>query len=124
MRTKGAHNTVADAISHIDYAPFIEQNHHWMMFTQRWKATPGAAIFGWDICSTSLSLLTGPIRDYRQPQTDCNTAGENIKHVEWEYTIGDKVLVWKDGILCKGESKYLKDPWTITQVHMNDTIRI
>jgi hypothetical protein len=34
---KGAHNTVANAISCLDYAPIKEHNHHWMMFTQRWN---------------------------------------------------------------------------------------
>ena len=34
---KGAYNTVADAISYLDYAPVKEHNHHWMMFTQRWN---------------------------------------------------------------------------------------
>ena len=32
---KGAHNTVTDAISRLDYAPVKEHNHHWMTFTQR-----------------------------------------------------------------------------------------
>jgi hypothetical protein len=64
------------------------------------------------------------VGDYRQHQTDCNTACENMKCVDWDYTIGDKVPVLKDGILRKGESKYLKDPWAITQVHTNGTIGI
>jgi len=53
--------------------------------------------------------------DYRQHQIDCSTVCENTKQVDWNYAVGDKVLVWKDGILCKGKNKYLKDPWTITQ---------
>ena len=64
------------------------------------------------------------VGDYRQRQTDHNAARENMKCIDWDYTIGDKVLVWKDGILRKGEHKYLKDRWTITEVHMNGTIRI
>jgi hypothetical protein len=32
--------------------------------------------------------------------------------------------VIKDGILCKSESRYDSEPWTITSVHTNDTIRI
>ena len=61
------------------------------------------------------------VGDYRQRQTDHNAARENMKCIDWDYTIGDKVL--EDGILRKGESKYLKDPWTVTQVHTNGTIR-
>eukprot|EP00804_Cyclotella_cryptica_P027759 CCRYP_009184-RA/>CCRYP_009184-RA protein AED:0.26 eAED:0.26 QI:0/-1/0/1/-1/0/1/0/176 len=36
----------------------------------------------------------------------------------------DQVLLIKDGILRKGESRYESDPWTITTVHTNGTIRI
>ena len=43
---------------------------------------------------------------------------------DWDYKVGDLVLLIKDGILRKGESKYESDPWTITSVHMNGTIRI
>ena len=64
------------------------------------------------------------IGDYRQRQIDQNTERENKTHVEWDYKIGDKVLVRKDGILRKSESKYDKDPWTVSQVHTNGTIRI
>ena len=64
------------------------------------------------------------IGDYRQRQTDQNTERENKTRVEWDYKIGDKVLVRKDGILHKSESKYDKDPWTVSQVHTNGTIRI
>jgi hypothetical protein len=38
--------------------------------------------------------------------------------------VGDKVIVEKEGILCKVESAYGKEPWTITRVHTNGTIRI
>ena len=34
---KGAQNTVADAISRLDYAPVKEHNYHLMTFTQRWN---------------------------------------------------------------------------------------
>ena len=64
------------------------------------------------------------VGDYRQRQTDRNTTRENMKCINWDYTIGDKVLVWKDGILRKTESHYSSDPWTITMVHTNGTIRV
>ncbi len=41
-----------------------------------------------------------------------------------QYKVDQKVLVWNDGILCKAESRYLKDPWTITTVHTNGTIAV
>ena len=62
------------------------------------------------------------IGDYRQHQTNRNTQCENKSHVDWDYKIGDKVLLCKEGILCKSESKYHHDPWTT--VHTNGTIRV
>ena len=64
------------------------------------------------------------IGDYRQHQTDLNTARKNKKCVDYDYKIGDKVLVIQDGILCKAYSPYSKEPQTITTVHTNGTIRI
>ncbi len=40
------------------------------------------------------------------------------------YKVGDKVLLINKGILRKAESVYGKEPWTITTVHTNGTIRI
>jgi hypothetical protein len=64
------------------------------------------------------------VGDYRQRQTDRNTARENKTHVEWDYAVGDKALVHNEGILRKSESKYEKEPWTVSQVHTKGTIRI
>jgi hypothetical protein len=41
---------------------------------------------------------------------------------EWK-KIGE-LLVRNDGILRKAESRYLREPWLITSVHTNGTIRI
>ena len=46
------------------------------------------------------------------------------KWVDFDYIVGDKVLILKDGILHKSESTKQKEPWTITQVHTNGTIRV
>ena len=64
------------------------------------------------------------IGEYRQCQTDQNTEWENCSHCDWDYQLGDLVLLIKGGILCKGKSKYESDTWTITSVHMNGMIRI
>ena len=50
------------------------------------------------------------IGDYRQRQTDLNTARENNSCVDYDYKVGGKVLVWKDGILRKTESRYDSEP--------------
>ena len=54
-------------------------------------------------------------------QTDLNTKCENRTCKDWDYKVGDKVLLWKDDILRKSESRYERDPWTITSVHTNGT---
>ncbi len=51
-------------------------------------------------------------------------ARETSKPVGYDYKIGDEVLLTQEGILRKGESPYSKEPWTITAIHMNGTIRI
>ncbi len=51
---------------------------------------------------------------YWQQLTDLNTAQENEGRIDCDYQVGQKVLVWNDGILHKAESRYLKEPWTIT----------
>jgi hypothetical protein len=38
--------------------------------------------------------------------------------------VRDKVLLINEGILCKAEFAYGKEPWTITTVNTSGTIRI
>ncbi len=89
------------------------------------KASPGAAIFGQDMLFDIPFLADwNKIGEYRQHQTDCNTEQENKAWIDWDNKVGGKVLICKDGKLCKGETKYQKDAWTITEVHKNGTIMI
>ncbi len=64
------------------------------------------------------------IREHRQSLTDCGNQRKNAKRSDYDYKVRDKVLVIKEGILCKAEFNYGKEPWTITTVHTNGTIRI
>ncbi len=64
------------------------------------------------------------IGDYRQRQTDRSNIRENNKRLDYDYKVSDKVLIHKDSILRKAESIWRKEPWTITTVHTNGTIRI
>jgi hypothetical protein len=64
------------------------------------------------------------IGERRQSLTDRGNQRKNAKHIDYDYNVGDKVLVINKGILSKAESTYGKEPWTITTVHMNGTIRI
>ena len=47
---------------------------------------------------------------------------ENKGNVDYDYQVGQKVLVRKDGILNKTESRYKPEPWMITLVFMNGMI--
>jgi hypothetical protein len=49
---------------------------------------------------------------------------KNNNRVDYNNKVGDKILIQKDNILCKAESIWKKEPWTITTVHTNGTIRI
>ena len=89
------------------------------------KASPGAAIFGRDMMIDIPFLADWKkIGDYRQRQTDLNNMRENEKRLDYDYKVGDKILVRKDGILRKAESRWHNEPWTIVSVHTNGTIRV
>ena len=64
------------------------------------------------------------IGEHRQSLTDHNNECENKRCIDYNYKIGDQVLIAKDGILCKSESKFGKEPLTITTVYTNGTIRV
>ncbi len=64
------------------------------------------------------------IGERRQSLTNHGNQQENVEQIDYDYKVGNKVLVINKGILCKAESAYGKEPWTITTVHMNGTIRI
>ncbi len=89
------------------------------------KASPDAEIFGQDMLF-DIPLIADwkKIGEGRQPLTDRDTARENKGRIDYDDKVCQKLLVWNDGILCKAESRYLKDPWTITTVHTNRTITV
>ncbi len=71
------------------------------------KASPGAAIFGRDMLFDIPFIADwNKIRDYTQCQTNLNTARINSKRVNYDYKVGDKVLLTEEGILRKAESPY------------------
>ena len=103
-----------------DAAWAIRSTYHTVL-----RATPGAAIFGRDMMFDIPYIADWKkIGDYRQHQSDLNNWRENQKRIEHDYKIGEKVLVRKEGIIRKAESKWHKDPWTIVTVHTNGTIRV
>jgi hypothetical protein len=89
------------------------------------KASLWAAIFGQDMLfNIPFLAVWSKIGDHRQCQTELKTECDNHSHRDWDYKIGNQVLLRKDGILCKSESWYESRPWTFTSVHTNGTIRV
>jgi hypothetical protein len=89
------------------------------------KASPGAAIFGQDMLFDIPFIADWhKIGEHRQRLTDLNNAHENEGRIDYDYKVGQKVLVWKEGILQKSESIWHRKPWLITSVHTNGTITV
>jgi hypothetical protein len=89
------------------------------------KASPGASIFGQDMLFDIPFIADcEKIGEHRQELTDQNTAHENEGRIDYDYKVGQKILVRNKGIHCKAQSIWQKDPWTITTVHTNGTIMI
>jgi hypothetical protein len=82
----------------------------------------------WAICSTYHTVLKASdmlfnilfvadwskIEEQRQSLTNLGNQHENAKQIDYDYKVGDKVLVINEGILRKAESTYSKEPLTIT----------
>ena len=118
---------MTETVSKSDIADFLT-NAAWAVRSTYYtvlKTLPGAALFGRDMLFDVPFLADWTeIGEYRQLQTDKNTARENNTRIDWDDQPGNKVLLHKDGILHKSESRYESDPWTITSVHTNGTIRV
>ncbi len=75
----------------------------------QFKASPGSAIFGRDMLFDIPYIADWKkIGDYREHQTDLNTEREK-KQVDYDYKVGDKILIVKDGILRRAESQEQKE---------------
>ena len=61
-------------------------------------------------CSLTFIAVWKKNGKHRQLLTDRNTNHENIGGIDYDYQVGQKVLVWNDGIFYKAESKYLREP--------------
>jgi hypothetical protein len=93
---------MATSVAPSDIATFLTIWHG--PFT---KASPGAAIFGRDVLFDIPYIADwNKIGDYMQRQTDLNTKRKNNSRIDYDYKVGGKVLLRKDGILCKTESRH------------------
>jgi hypothetical protein len=87
------------------------------------KASPAAAIFGQDMLFDIPFIADWKkIGEHRQLLTNCNTDRGNEAQIDYDYQVGQKVLVRNNGILCI--QRYLREPWTVTSVHTNGLIRV
>jgi hypothetical protein len=64
------------------------------------------------------------IEERRQRLTDLNNARENKGGIDYDYKVGQKVLLRKEGILRNAESIWHKRPRLIMTVHTNGTIMV
>ncbi len=104
-----------------DLAWAVHSTYHTVL-----KASPGAAIFRHDLLF-NIPFIDDwqKIGEYRQRLTDCNNICENKGRIDYDYKVGQKVLLRKEGILRNtAESRYQKKPWLITSVHTNGTITV
>jgi hypothetical protein len=89
------------------------------------KASLGAAIFGQDMLFDILFIADWQkIGEHRQRLTDLNNSRENKGRIDYDYKVGQKLLLRKEGILCNAKSRRHKEPWLITSVHTNGSITV
>jgi hypothetical protein len=64
------------------------------------------------------------IGEHRQKLTDLNNPSENKGRTDYDYEVGQKVMLSKEGILRNAESRWHKRPRLITSVHTNGLIMV
>ena len=89
------------------------------------QSLPGEAIFSRDMLFDIPYVADwNTIGRRRQSQVNLENALENAKRIDYDYAVGDKVLLRQEGVNShKAQDKYL-GPYTVTQVHTNGTIWI
>jgi hypothetical protein len=118
---------MADPVTPNDVDAFLDNVAWAISYTYHTilKASPGAAIFGRGILFDVLFMADWhKIGEPKQSLTDRGNQRKNTKRIDYDYNVGDKELLINEAILRKAESTYGKEPWTITTVHTNQTIRI
>jgi hypothetical protein len=103
-----------------DAAWAIRSTHHTVL-----KASPCAAIFGRDMLFDIPFIADWKtIGEHSQILTDRNTDQENEGRIDYDYKVGEKILVQNKGIIRKAQSLWQIDPWTIATVHTNGNITV
>ena len=108
---------VDELIANIGWA--IRATYHTLL-----GSSPGAAIFGRDMLFDIPYLADwSEIGRKRQLQVDKSNVIENRNRIDFDYKVGQKVVLIKDHIFRKAEDSNL-GPFTITDVFVNGTVRI
>jgi hypothetical protein len=98
---------MADSVTPDDVDVFLD-NAAWAIrstYHTVLKASPGAAIFGQDMLFNILFIADWrKIGDRRQLLTNRGNQQENAKRIDYNYKVGDKVLLINEAILRKAES--------------------
>ncbi len=105
---------MADSVTPNDVDVFLD-NAAWAIRSTYYhmvlNASSGAAIFGQDMLFDILFMADWrKIGEQRQSLTNCGNQRKNAKQIDYDYKVGDKVLVINEGILRKAESAYGKEP--------------
>ncbi len=98
---------------------------HFTLPTIRYlKASPDTAIIGRDMLIDIPFIADWEkIGEQRQP-TNHNTDRENESRIDYDNKVVKKYLYGTMVFLRKAESRYLREPWLITSVNTNGTIRV
>ena len=108
---------IQDLLTNVGWA--IRSTYHTVL-----GASPGAAIYGRDMLFDIPYVANwADIGKRRQKQVDKSCELKNKLRVDFDYRVGQKVLLFKDGILRKAEDPY-EGPYVITDVYTNGTVRI
>lgn len=88
------------------------------------KATPGQIVFGRDMVFNMNKAVDWQLmQKQKQDQILRDNIRENLKRVDHDYKVGDKVMLVRKGIVRK-LSRKKKGPYTIARVHTNGTVTI
>jgi hypothetical protein len=108
---------IDDFIANVGWA--IRSTHHTVLGT-----TPGAAIFSRDMLFDIPYIADwSKIGKRRQQQVDRSNTTENKNRIDFDYRVGTKCVLIKDGLPRKAEDKNT-GPYLITEVYSNGTVRI
>ncbi len=104
---------IADSVTPNDVDVFLDNGAWAICYTYHMvlKASLGAAIFGRVMHLDILFMADWhKIGERRQSLTDRGNQCKNATCIDYEYKDRDKVLLINEGILCKAEFAYGKEP--------------